>query len=130
MRKITISGNVGNDPQINTTQSGMEVANFSLAVRKDRPDDQGNYGTDWFRCSVWGKRAQTIQNYFHKGDHVLVTGSLEVGEYNGNVQLNVNVDDFYLPSRQSGNQQSNGSTMDPFANAGTPIDIDDDDLPF
>ncbi|MBP5810243.1 single-stranded DNA-binding protein, partial [Lactiplantibacillus argentoratensis] len=51
MRQITISGNLGKDPEVRQTQSGMQVANFSLAVRQNRPDDQGNYGTDWFRCA-------------------------------------------------------------------------------
>lgn len=124
MRQITISGNLGKDPQINTTQNGMEVANFSIAVRKSRPDDGGNYGTDWFRCSVWGKRAATIERFFHKGSHVTVTGTFELSEYDGNPQLNVNVTDFDLPDNKT--QASNN----PFDNGDDSIDISDDDLPF
>ncbi|VDG31494.1 single-stranded DNA-binding protein [Lactobacillus pentosus] [Lactiplantibacillus mudanjiangensis] len=141
MRQITISGNVGKDPLLNTTQSGMQVANFSVAVRQTRPDDNGNYGTDWFRCSVWGKRAGTIGNYYHKGSHVTITGSFELGEYNGNPQLGVNVTDFDLPDnsnnnrqnneqRQNQNQHSSNDQQDPFRNSGDQIDISDDDLPF
>lgn len=124
MRQITISGNLGKEPQINTTQGGTEVANFSVAVRKSRPDDSGDYGTDWFRCSVWGKRAATIERFFHKGSHVTVTGTFELGEYDGNPQLNVNVSDFDLPDNKT--QASN----DPFSNNGDSIDIGEDDLPF
>lgn len=124
MRQITISGNLGKDPQINTTQNGMKVANFSVVVRKSRPDDGGNYGTDWFRCSVWGKRATTIERFFHKGSHVTVTGTFELGEYDGNPQLNVNVTDFDLPDNKT------QASDNPFDNGDDSIDISDNDLPF
>ncbi|VDG25841.1 single-stranded DNA-binding protein [Lactiplantibacillus mudanjiangensis] len=141
MRQITISGNVGKEPVLNTTQSGKQVANFSVAVRQDRPDNNGEYGTDWFRCSVWGKRAGTIGNYYHKGSHVTITGSFELGEYNGNPQLGVNVTDFDLPdnsNNQSSNRQNNGPQQQnnsqgstrSYPTNGKDIDISDDDLPF
>ena len=131
MRQITISGNLGKDPEVRQTQSGMQVANFSLAVRQNHPDDQGNYGTDWFRCAVWGKRAGMIERYFHKGNHVLVTGTFEVDEYNGQTQLGVNVTDFDLPERMS----NQGQQQQPSHKQATPSDSDqitisNDDLPF
>ncbi|WP_268913975.1 single-stranded DNA-binding protein [Lentilactobacillus sp. SPB1-3] len=141
MRQITISGNLGSDPEVRTTQNGSTVANFSVAVRQTRPDENGQYGADWFRCSVWGNRASTIQTYYHKGSHVVVSGSLEFSEYNGSTQFNVFVNDFDLPDNnasqtQSGagsnNYQGNVSTgkADPFANNGSSIEVDDNDLPF
>ncbi|MCS6092851.1 single-stranded DNA-binding protein [Lactobacillus sp. LMY-20] len=131
MRQITISGNLGKDPEVRQTQSGMQVANFSLAVRQNRPDDQGNYGTDWFRCAVWGKRAGTIERYFHKGNHVLVTGTFEVDEYNGQTQLGVNVTDFDLPERMSNQgQQQQPSHKQAAPSASDQITISNDDLPF
>ncbi|CAJ1225674.1 MULTISPECIES: single-stranded DNA-binding protein [Lactiplantibacillus] len=134
MRQITISGNLGKDPEVRQTQSGMQVANFNLAVRQTRPDDQGNYGTDWFRCAVWGKRASTVERFFHKGNHVTVTGTFEVDEYNGQTQLGVNVTDFDLPDRESNQSkpQSNNQAphQQPAPSAGGQIDISDDDLPF
>jgi single-strand DNA-binding protein len=116
---------------VRQTQSGMQVANFSLAVRQNRPDDQGNYGTDWFRCAVWGKRAGTIERYFHKGNHVMVTGTFEVDEYNGQTQLGVNVTDFDLPERMSNQgQQQQPSHKQATPSASDQITISDDDLPF
>lgn len=133
MRQITISGNLGKEPAINNTQSGTQVANFNVAVRCNRPDNNGEYGTDWFRCSVWGKRAIMIEKFYHKGSHVTVTGDFEASEYNGSTQLGVNVSDFDLPdnSNQSGSQQSNNqASRVPFANEGEQIDVSDSDLPF
>lgn len=128
MRVITISGNVGKDPEVRSTQNGLMVANFSVAVRQNRQGDDGRYGTDWFRCTVWGNRAKVIQQYFQKGSHVVVSGDLEVSEYNGNTQLGVNVNDFDLPDRQTESRQPAGQQTPPPTNDS--IDITDDDLPF
>lgn len=132
MRQITISGNLGKDPEIRTTQSGTQVANFNVAVRQNRPDDQGNYGTDWFRCSVWGKAVSRIERFYHKGSHVTLTGSFEVSEYNGNTQLGINVSDFDLPERTNGQGQSQSAPQVSRQQqaSSSQIDINDDDLPF
>ncbi|WP_268914061.1 single-stranded DNA-binding protein [Lentilactobacillus sp. SPB1-3] len=119
MRQITISGNLGSDPLLNTT-SGTPVANFSVAVRKNRPDKgTNNYGTDWFRCSVWGKRANTIEQFYKKGSHVTVTGTFELTEYEGKPQLNINVNDFDLPDAKPVVNQADDE-----------LEISDDELPF
>lgn len=127
MRTITISGNVGKDPEVRSTQNGMQVANFSVAVRQNRQSEDGQYGTDWFRCTVWGNRANVIQRFYHKGSHVIVSGNLEITEYNGQTQLGVNVNDFDLPDRQSESQQHNTQQTIPASDS---IDVTDDDLPF
>ena len=121
MRQITISGNLGRDAELKQLQNGTQVANFSLAVRQNRPHN-GQYGTDWFRCAVFGKRAETIEQYYKKGSHVLVTGTLELSEYNGNTQLDVIVSDFDLPARTSQSSQQSANVA--------PQTNDDADLPF
>ncbi|MFC6275635.1 single-stranded DNA-binding protein [Levilactobacillus tangyuanensis] len=110
-----------------STQNGMQVANFSVAVRQNRQSEDGQYGTDWFRCTVWGNRANVIQRFYHKGSHVIVSGDLEITEYNGQTQLGVNVNDFDLPDRQSESQQHNTQQTVPASDS---IDVTDDDLPF
>ncbi|MBF7103421.1 single-stranded DNA-binding protein [Pediococcus pentosaceus] len=135
MRQITISGNIGNDVQVNSTQSGNKVANFNVAVRQNRPDDNGEYGADWFRCSVWGTRASTVEKFYKKGSHVVVTGSLSINEYNGKTQLQIDVSDFDLPDNSSiktSQRQSKqpNNPADSTRNNGKLIDISDDVLPF
>lgn len=133
MRQITISGNLGKDAELRNTNNGMQVANFSLAVRQNRPSENGEYGTDWFRCVVWGKRAQTVGNYFKKGSHVTLTGTLNISEYNGSTQLEVDVSDFDLPDNRSANRSTNNvnSAQKNINNSGSSfIDIPDDQLPF
>lgn len=132
MRQITISGNIGNDVQVNSTQSGNKVANFSVAVRQNRPDNNGEYGTDWFRCSVWGTRASTVEKFYKKGSHVVVTGSLSINEYNSKTQLQIDVSDFDLPDNRNTNNANSikRNVNNSFNNGGQSIDISDDQLPF
>ena len=132
MRQITISGNIGNDVQVNSTQSGNKVANFNVAVRQNRPDNNGEYGTDWFRCSVWGTRASTVEKFYKKGSHVVVTGSLSINEYNGKTQLQIDVSDFDLPDNRNANDANSTkrNSNNSFNNGGQSIDIADDSLPF
>ncbi|MDV6381038.1 single-stranded DNA-binding protein [Pediococcus pentosaceus] len=132
MRQITISGNIGNDVQVNSTQSGNKVANFNVAVRQNRPDNNGEYGTDWFRCSVWGTRASTVEKFYKKGSHVVVTGSLSINEYNGKTQLQIDVSDFDLPDNRNANNTNSTkrNSNNSFNNGGQSIDISDDQLPF
>ena len=132
MRQITISGNIGNDVQVNSTQSGNKVANFNVAVRQNRPDNNGEYGTDWFRCSVWGTRASTVEKFYKKGSHVVVTGSLSINEYNGKTQLQIDVSDFDLPDNRNTNNANSTkrNSNNSFNNGVQSIDISDDQLPF
>ncbi|KAF0348535.1 single-stranded DNA-binding protein [Pediococcus pentosaceus] len=132
MRQITISGNIGNDVQVNSTQSGNKVANFSVAVRQNRPDNNGEYGTDWFRCSVWGTRASTVEKFYKKGSHVVVTGSLSINEYNGKTQLQIDVSEFDLPDNRNANNvnSTKRNSNNSFNNGSQSIDISDDQLPF
>lgn len=132
MRQITISGNIGNDVQVNSTQSGNKVANFNVAVRQNRPDNNGEYGTDWFRCSVWGTRASTVEKFYKKGSHVVITGSLSINEYNGKTQLQIDVSDFDLPDNRNANNANptKKNINNSFNNGSQSIDVGDDDLPF
>ncbi|MEB3376794.1 single-stranded DNA-binding protein [Pediococcus pentosaceus] len=132
MRQITISGNIGKDAELRSTNNGMQVANFNVAVRRNRPDNNGEYGTDWFRCSVWGTRASTVEKFYKKGSHVLVTGSLSINEYNGKTQLGIDVSEFDLPDNHNANNTNptNRNSNNSFNNSGKLIDISDDSLPF
>lgn len=76
-------GNLGDKPTIKTTQSGTQVANFSLAVNESRktPDGSITEFTEWVRIVAWGKLAEIVQKYLHKGSQVHVTGKFRTREY-------------------------------------------------
>lgn len=81
--KVTMIGRLGRDPETRYTSGGKAVANFSLAVSERWTDSGGEKQerTDWFNVVAWGKLAEIVQKYAHKGDLALVEGKLQVREY-------------------------------------------------
>lgn len=77
-QQITLIGNLGNDPELRYTASGVPVASFSLAVsRKWTKDGQEQEKTTWFRVSVWNEQANAVHKYLSKGRQVMVVGEVE-----------------------------------------------------
>ena len=73
-QKLIIIGNLGSNPEMRFTPNGDPVTTFSVATsRKYGEKDE----TTWFRVSVWGKQAETCNQYLHKGSKVLVEGRLK-----------------------------------------------------
>lgn len=78
-QQITLIGNLGNDPEMRYTPSGVPVASFNLAVNKSWTDSEGNKQdkTVWFRVSAWRKTAEIASQYLTKGKQVLIVGEIE-----------------------------------------------------
>ncbi len=77
-QKIIIVGNLGRDPEMRYTPQGTPVTNLSVATNRKWTGADGTPGeeTIWFRVSVWGKQAETCNQYLSKGRQVLVEGRL------------------------------------------------------
>jgi len=78
MFNATLTGNLGRDPEFQTTQSGQMVAKFSLAVRQQKKDAPAF----WVKVEVWGKQAEYVANYLKKGASVCVTGQVAEESWN------------------------------------------------
>lgn len=132
MQIITVTGNIGKDAENCTTQGGDTVCSFSVASKQGYGD---RATTNWFRCSVWGKRAQSLGPYLLKGQQVTVSGELEIGEYEGKTQLNIRVNDVALQGQRGGGgnrSQGGGSAPrdDGWTGGGGFSDDLNDDVPF
>lgn len=80
MNVIVLSGNVGKDPEMKYFDSGKVVANFPLAVSiYDREKKENK--TVWFKCAIWGKKAEFVGEYIKKGSKVIVSGSIYFEEF-------------------------------------------------
>lgn len=76
MNSITIAGQLGRDAEVRMLQDGTPVASFSVA------DSQGREKPSiWWRCSLFGKRAQSLAQYLTKGQSVTVSGTVTEREY-------------------------------------------------
>lgn len=123
MQTITISGNLGKDAELKSTQGGDDVLSFSVAVKQGWGDKASS---NWFRVSVWGKRARSLSDYLRKGTKVVVQGELTIGEYNGKPQYDVRAGEVeFISKRQDdGSAAHEPRGADPFG-----ADLDDD-VPF
>lgn len=86
--RIILVGNLGRDPEMRYTPSGQAVTNLSVATNRKYTTSNGEQveETVWFRVSVWGRQAETVNQYLTKGRQVLVEGRL-VPDENGNPRI-------------------------------------------
>ena len=73
-------GRLTADPEVRTTQSGTEVASYTLAVDRRFKRD-GEPTADFIRCKSFGKTAEFAGKYFRKGTKIAITGRIETGSY-------------------------------------------------
>ena len=131
MNVVILMGRMTRDPELKFTSGGKAFANFSLAVQKTKDE------VEFIDCTVWEKTAETIAEYFRKGNRILVQGRLSVSSYEQNgekrrmTRVVVNSFEFVESVGNSGNnsgyqqQQSfNNSNNKPVQND----DFDNDDM--
>lgn len=147
-------GRLTKDVELRYTQQGTAVANFTVAVNRDRTAN-GEPEADFHRCTAWGKTAEAIANNLRKGAMVAVQGKIQNRSYDKDGQrvyiteIKVDYVKFLTPRNQQQGQgqaqtysQGNYNTHaqnsvqasfgadTSFMNEGHPIDINEDDLPF
>ena len=114
LNKVTLIGNLGNDPEVRSTTGGNRVATFSLATSRTWNDASGGKQekTEWHRCVVWNTKtsqlADIVERYVHKGDKLFVEGRIEYrqwqdkdGQTRYSTEINVR-ELIMLSSRQGG----------------------------
>lgn len=75
---ITIAGNIGQQPELRITASGMAVVDFTVATTHGKDDKKK---TSWFNVVCFGKTAENVAASVNKGDSVIVMGRMEQDEY-------------------------------------------------
>lgn len=76
---VILGGNLSADPELRYTPGGTAVADFNLAVNRTWSDADGNKKEEvsFFTCVFFGKRAETIAEWFRKGDPIVVQGRIK-----------------------------------------------------
>ncbi len=76
--KVILGGRLTADPELKTTQSGIAVVSFSIAVnRRYTKGAQGQSETDFFNVTAWRQTAEFVSRYFRKGSSICITGSIQ-----------------------------------------------------
>jgi single-strand DNA-binding protein len=83
LNKQLIIGNLGSDPELRYTQTGIPVATFSVASNREWKDRNGGSHKDveWFRVVVWEKTGEACAKYLSKGRQVYVEGRTQTREF-------------------------------------------------
>ncbi|MGN0557742.1 MAG: single-stranded DNA-binding protein [Acutalibacteraceae bacterium] len=127
-----INGRLTAEPELKTTNNGVSVCSFAVAVERNR-EVNGERATDFINCVAWRGTAEFISKYFHKGTMIAINGSIQQRQYtdkNGNkrnaFEILVDNANFCGSKSESGNAadvQVDESNFDE-------TEIDDGDLPF
>lgn len=82
VNKIILVGNVGRDPDVQTTGGGIRVAHLSLATSRRIPrNGRVDERTDWHRLTLWDRLADLADEHIRKGDRLYVEGRIEYDSY-------------------------------------------------
>lgn len=144
MNSIIITGRLTRDPESKTTSNGIEYCNFTVACERSFKNKDGQRETDFIDCTSWRQQSAFVCKYFHKGDAILVRGSLETRKYedrdgNKRTAFSIKADqvEFFATKKSDGAGKSATPPPEPKAydprdeqTAGSGDEIDDDELPF
>jgi len=125
-QQVIISGNVGKDAELRTVRDS-QVLSFNVGVKNGFGKDAGSV---WYRCSLWGKAAESFSGSLKKGTKVFIIGDLIHDEYEGKPQFNVRVGSIDTAPRSEAGASNTQSSV-PSQNQHTSYDDDlDDSVPF
>ena len=83
MNRLFITGNLTKDPELRTTQSGVSVCTFTVAVNRRKTANNQNPEADFFRVSAWRELGENCAKWLIKGRKVCVVGPVSVSTYTG-----------------------------------------------
>lgn len=146
LNKVLLMGNMTRDPQLSYLPSQTPVVEFGMAINRKYKKQDGTMADDtcFVDCQMFGKRAETVNKYFKKGDPIFVEGRLKYDswEKDGRKQsrLRVFVENFEFLGKGGQNSgggnsgggyaaQSRDSAPDTSMDAPYGADVDDD-IPF
>lgn len=140
MNRCFFIGNVVRDPELTTTDSGITVCKFSIAVNRQTRSANGERGVDFLNIVAWRGLGELCAKYLTKGKKVCIVGELQTFSYttqNGEKKYSFNIvaqDVEFLASRvDEGNEESTEDTAPAKKSAAkkeTVQKFDTDDLPF
>ncbi|WP_449451448.1 single-stranded DNA-binding protein [Streptococcus suis] len=152
INNVVLVGRLTKDAELRYTPSNVAVATFTLAVNRNRKNENGEREADFINCVIWRQQAENLANWAKKGALIGITGRIQTRSYDNQQGQRVYVTEVVTESFQllesrnqqnqsnsfqngnsnSGNFQSGNNQegyQSPFGNS-SPMDVSDDDLPF
>lgn len=150
INRVVISGNITRDPELRSTQGGMEILALGVAVNDRRKNQQTGEWEDvpnWIDCVMFGNRAKSVSRFLSKGSKVAIEGKLRWSQWERDGQkrskIEVVVDEIeFMTSRSDAPSQATAQPVRqqaPYQQqmGGMPQEVGpvtgtiyDDDIPF
>ena len=139
MNRVILTGRLTADPEVRYTtgEKSTAIATFTLAVNRRfvKRDDPNAQTADFIRCQAFGKTAEMISNYFHKGQKADLEGRLQTGKYTNKDNQTVYTTDVIIDNIEFGESKkaASGNVDTPMATPSVDINIPDgvdEELPF
>lgn len=142
VNKVILVGNLGRDAELRYTPGGAAVATLNLATTEVWNDKGGQRQekTEWHRVVLWGKQAESLQEYLTKGKQIYVEGRLQTRQWDdkdGNKRYTTEIKADRITLLGGGGGAGRGASMDRGGTAMShgadepPMEpITDDDIPF
>lgn len=141
-----LAGRLTADPELKTTQSGISVTQFTVAVSRPKRKDDNTDISDFISCVAWKERAELVTKYFRKGSAIMVVGQIQTRTWTDNNNQKRYATEVLVDNIRFVDSKADAAQKSPIANenAGAPSYIpdaykapnfeevtdDDGDLPF
>ena len=137
INNVVLVGRMVREAELRYTPSNVAVATFTLAVNRNRKNQNGEREADFINCVMWRQQAENLANWTKKGMLIGITGRIQTRSYENQQGQRVYVTEVVADSFQilekrdnSANQASMDDQLPPSFGNSQPMDISDDDLPF
>ena len=140
MNKVLLIGNLTRDPELVTTNNGISLCKFGLAVQRRFTSSDGEKDVDFFNIVVWRGPAENCYKYLKKGSKVGISGSIQTRTYDKQdgtkgFSIDIIADEVeFLTSRNGENGEGSSEGGMSMGGSSNPVSdlqpISDDNLPF
>ncbi len=123
MNRVMLIGRFTAKPELRYTPSNVPFTRFSIAVNRAFSNQDGQRETDFINIVAWRKQAETVCNYFDKGNQIAIEGRLQTGSYDdkdGNKRYTTDVvlDQFHFIESKAQRAAYNASGENNYGNQG------------
>ena len=138
MNKVILIGNLSRDPEITTTNGGVSVCRFAIAVQRRFQNSEGEREADFINVVVWRAQAENCHKFLKKGSKCGIVGRIQTSNYEAQDGTKRYVTEVVADEVEFISSTKNGSESESFApsasKSNAPVaelePIDDDSLPF
>lgn len=137
-------GRITKKPETRYTTTNLAIAKFTLAIKRDTKNKQGEYETDFINCVAYGKTAELIDKYLDKGSQIAIEGKIQTGSYEKDNKkiytTDLVVERLTFLEKKATQETTQNATQteivqkamsdNPYENMGQQIQMDNEGLPF